>query len=491
MACNCNNRNTRAWTDSNGCLRLNLNGRNFTYCPEGVSVACDPNGEGILINGQLCPFPEPGEANIVTDLEFDSDTNILTLRQENGPPVTVNLDDLADDNYVESATFDSSTSELVLNRTGDLPQIRVTIPTFELPDGDETQVVSYNSDGEPIARSDIDVGYLRYTGSGTRNVASVDASDVLPLGQYNFNSGHGSEVRRGHYNIVLGRYAMAGDPDVDPVMGGPSGQVIIGSASTPNGRTRGDSQHGIAIGTQAEVYGGQWGIAIGSNPTSAAQSAIAIGRVAEATAANSVAIGWQSENDVTDTVSFGNDTIKRRIRNIAAGIDPTDVVNVSQLENLFQEFSIIGNHQIGSRAYNLSVEGLATDPSGIYGFQWTNDSSVIYAVTMTTNATENFTLIGNGECQVRYRFSVNGGTFSINARPESRSGADVAFTTTSSDRETYIQQTFVNPGDTITWECTIEVNVDEAFEEGSELLVTQRVNMTANPGTLITLDPIE
>lgn len=332
MACNCNNRNTRAWTDSNGCLRLNLNGRNFTYCPEGVSVACDPNGEGILINGQLCSFPEPGEANIVTDLEFDSDTNILTLSQENGPPVTVNLADLADDHYVESATFDSSTSELVLNRTGDLPQIRVTIPTFELPDGNENQVVSYNSDGEPIARSDIDVGYLRYTGSGTENVSSVDASETLPLGQYNFNSGFGSEVRRGHFNIVLGRYAMAGDPDVDPVLGGPSGQVIIGSVANANNNTRGDSQHGIAIGAEAEVYGGQWGIAIGSNPTSAAQSAIAIGRVAEATAPNSVAIGWQSENDVSDTVSFGNDTLKRRIRNIAAGVDPTDVVNVSQLE---------------------------------------------------------------------------------------------------------------------------------------------------------------
>lgn len=389
MACNCNNRNTRAWTDSNGCLRLNLNGRNFTYCPEGVSVACDPNGEGILINGQLCPFPEPGEANIVTDLEFDSDTNILTLRQENGPPVTVNLDDLADDNYVESATFDSSTSELVLNRTGDLPQIRVEIPTLGLPEGDPFDVIQYDSDGEPVAGK-VAPQNLTYT--------------AIPSGE-----------QLGPFNV-------------------PGMRSIIN-----------DTFYWLPA----------------------------------------THINWQPDQ-YSIAVRDRDGTLKA-----APAVDDDDLVVLSQLENLFQEFSIIGNHQIGSRAYDLSVEGLATDPSGIYGFQWTNDSSVTYAVTMTTNATENFTLIGNGECQVRYRFSVNGGTFSINARPESRSGADVAFTTTSSDRETYVQQTFVNPGDTITWECTVEVNVDEAFEEGSELLVTQRVNMTANPGTLITLEPIE
>lgn len=177
MACNCNNRNPKAWTDSNGCLRLNLDGRNFTYCPEGVSVACDPNGKGILINGQLCPFPEPGEASIVTDLEFNSDTNILTLRQENGPPVTVNLDDLADDHYVQSAGFDSSTSELVLNRTGDLPQIRVTIPT--VPEGSEFDVLRYGEDGAPEAGR-IDLRHMVAEGSPL-----PDDAFLVPVFYYN------------------------------------------------------------------------------------------------------------------------------------------------------------------------------------------------------------------------------------------------------------------------------------------------------------------
>ncbi|WP_062604541.1 YadA family autotransporter adhesin [Caballeronia calidae] len=66
-----------------------------------------------------------------------------------------------------------------------------------------------------------------------------------------------------------------------------------------------------------------------SSPTGA--ESVAIGGAAVASADNSVALGSNSVADQANTVSVGAPDAERRITNVAAGIDSTDAVNVSQL----------------------------------------------------------------------------------------------------------------------------------------------------------------
>jgi len=72
----------------------------------------------------------------------------------------------------------------------------------------------------------------------------------------------------------------------------------------------------------------------------------ALGPNSSATAANSVAIGAGSTNTVANTVSFGSAGSERRLTNVAAGINPTDAVNVDQLQSTASSFqSQIGGLQ--------------------------------------------------------------------------------------------------------------------------------------------------
>ena len=64
------------------------------------------------------------------------------------------------------------------------------------------------------------------------------------------------------------------------------------------------------------------------------QNAVAIGQGAQATHANSVAIGAGSVTSAPNTVSVGSAGNERRITNVAAGISPTDAVNMSQLTSI-------------------------------------------------------------------------------------------------------------------------------------------------------------
>lgn len=83
-----------------------------------------------------------------------------------------------------------------------------------------------------------------------------------------------------------------------------------------------------------------------------AANATAIGAGAVASGANSVAIGNGSVASAANTVSVGSVGGERRITNVAAGINPTDAVNVSQLAGIAGGFQgQIGNLQ--SQVSNL------------------------------------------------------------------------------------------------------------------------------------------
>lgn len=86
-----------------------------------------------------------------------------------------------------------------------------------------------------------------------------------------------------------------------------------------------------AIGSHAEAND-QQSTAIGASSSASGVGSIALGAGAHANADGSVAIGQGSVADAANTVSVGNGVTQRRITNLAAGLDPTDAVNVSQLQ---------------------------------------------------------------------------------------------------------------------------------------------------------------
>jgi len=106
-----------------------------------------------------------------------------------------------------------------------------------------------------------------------------------------------------------------------------------------------------AIGTNATV-GADGSTAVGSNATISASatnavavgadsnvttaSGTALGQAASVTAQNSVALGANSVANEANTVSVGSASNQRRVTNVAAGVNPTDAANVSQVDEALQ-----------------------------------------------------------------------------------------------------------------------------------------------------------
>jgi autotransporter adhesin len=77
-------------------------------------------------------------------------------------------------------------------------------------------------------------------------------------------------------------------------------------------------------------------VAVGQSATVLATGGAAFGAnaVVQASATNSVAIGQGSVASAPNTVSVGAAGAERRVTNVAAGVNPTDAVNVSQLQSV-------------------------------------------------------------------------------------------------------------------------------------------------------------
>ncbi|HBN2077297.1 TPA: YadA-like family protein [Escherichia coli] len=71
----------------------------------------------------------------------------------------------------------------------------------------------------------------------------------------------------------------------------------------------------------------------GADANAQGKDSIAIGSGSIAAADNSVALGTGSVADEENTISVGSSTNQRRITNVAAGVNATDAVNVSQLKS--------------------------------------------------------------------------------------------------------------------------------------------------------------
>ena len=96
-----------------------------------------------------------------------------------------------------------------------------------------------------------------------------------------------------------------------------------------------DGRNSTAVGSSAQVQGDN-SSAFGSQAKVVTNKAVAVGQGTRVLAENSVALGQGSVVDrgEINTVSVGNATTKRRVTNVADGINAHDAVNVKQLNEV-------------------------------------------------------------------------------------------------------------------------------------------------------------
>ncbi|WP_097432702.1 YadA-like family protein [Escherichia coli] len=85
----------------------------------------------------------------------------------------------------------------------------------------------------------------------------------------------------------------------------------------------------------------------GADANAQGKDSVAIGSGSIAAADNSVALGTGSVADEENTISVGSSTNQRRITNVAAGVNATDAVNVSQLKS----------YEAGGVRYDTKADG--------------------------------------------------------------------------------------------------------------------------------------
>ena len=150
------------------------------------------------------------------------------------------------------------------------------------------------------------------TSVGNGNVVSGDRSGAF--GDPN--------IVGGNANYAVGNDNVIGDTTSNSVVLGSNATVgataaTVGTNSTPAFENETNASNSVAIGESVNIQ---------------AANAVAIGANSSVTHSNAIALGAGSQTSADNTVSVGNANSQRRITNVAAGISPTDAVNVSQLD---------------------------------------------------------------------------------------------------------------------------------------------------------------
>ncbi|XHO07764.1 hypothetical protein ACEQUB_p01011 (plasmid) [Ralstonia syzygii] len=120
--------------------------------------------------------------------------------------------------------------------------------------------------------------------------------------------------------------------------------------------------HATAMGAAASA-GGDQSIAAGHNAQSGGDSSIAMGANAKATAHHAVAMGDGSVADRANTMSVGSAGNERQVTNVAAGVQGTDAVNVSQLSQTV--YAAVGDLPAGTTAKQYTDEQVGMVRQGV------------------------------------------------------------------------------------------------------------------------------
>lgn len=203
-------------------------------------------------------------------------------------------------------------------------------------------------------------------------------------------------------NIVIGNNIVLKNSDNEAV----NNAIVIGNKKADeSGDPVGDEFHvesdAIVIGRVSSSFSkgsigigndtqSNKGVALGNRAHALKENAMALGEESVADYKNSVALGYKSKVEAytpgsveksyltgeefdyeAGVVSVGNETIKRRVINVAGGVDDTDAVNVAQLKALNDKIEAAGTGGTGGTRPTTTAAATPTklnyagnDPAG-------------------------------------------------------------------------------------------------------------------------------
>lgn len=157
-----------------------------------------------------------------------------------------------------------------------------------------------------------------------------------------------------------------GNPGVSPGTG--EGSVAIGEGSDASGK----GAIGLGNGSAASGAGS---VAVGEGSVASGTGSVAMGEGASATGNNSVAVGAGSTADRDSEFSVGSQGNERVVSNVAAGVRPTDAVNVQQMDDRFKaereytdgRFNAMDKRLDRMGAISAAYAGMAINTAGLSG----------------------------------------------------------------------------------------------------------------------------
>ena len=169
------------------------------------------------------------------------------------------------------------------------------------------------------------------TAVGSEATASVDCSNAVGY----------KAAASGYASNAIGRQAEASG----------SSSNAMGFSSMASGA------NSNAVGNNAKAIG-EGSNAIGAYAAASGESSIAIGTHATANNLNSVALGAGSVTSEDNTVSIGTSRNKRRLTNLAAGVNDTDAVNVAQLKEKADKADTLAGYGITDAYTKTEIDGM-------------------------------------------------------------------------------------------------------------------------------------
>ncbi|HEI2547933.1 TPA: YadA-like family protein [Escherichia coli] len=233
----------------------------------------------------------------------------------------------------------------------------------------------------------------------------------------------GAEAQaNGLYSLALGSNSIANADNTVALGYGANatkaGAMAFGQAG------KADGVNSIALGNSS-LAGNENSIAIGQKSSAGPENSIAIGSQTSVTGANSVALGTGSVAKLENSVSVGNDTLQRKIVNMAKGSiakDSNDAINGSQLFDISKS---IADRLGGGASVDTTGTGIVTAPSyqlksGVFGnvgdalegldnntLQWDSVKKA-YSAAHGSDATSKITNIKDGDISATSKDAVNG-----------------------------------------------------------------------------------
>lgn len=256
----------------------------------------------------------------------------------------------------------------------DLDRLRADFDGFE---PDLEGVVKFNAD-----RTLVDLEGAVVKGVGPGDISSAASTDAVNGGQLFVTNARVDEMsqRSKFLSIGAGGDQQGASAGLISVAIGDSAESSIGSEGgvAVGAYSRALGKNSVALGRAAYVADdAESGFALGVGSAVNQEHGVAIGAESrvEARAMNSVAIGYGSVARDSLTVSFGNDSLRRKLVNIARGSADHDATTVAQL-----------NESLATLGGGASLDARGNIIAPTYAIQGGNHNTVGDALTALDGA---------------------------------------------------------------------------------------------------------